>query len=434
MAHNNMAHNDVIKAKLANGMRVVLKESRVAPVASFWIFYRVGSRNENSGATGISHWVEHMLFKGTDNFPRGQFDKAVARAGGIFNGMTSQDWTTYFETFPSDRIELALQVESDRMANATFDVEETESERTVILSEREGAENNYFWLLHEEVQAAAFQAHSYHHPTIGWKGDLRSLTRDDLYRHYRTYYTPNNAVAVAVGDFDAQEMLTRIDRYFGALPAGPEVPPVRLSEPEQKAQRRILLRGEDSTGYAMLVFHAPQATHEDFFALVVLDSVLGGAKGMGLFGDGGNNRSNRLYRALVDTELAVAVASSFQPTLDPSLFSFYITLAPGGDHQAVEDAVWQEIRKIQEDGVRPQELEKAIKQTKAQFVYSSESVTFQAYWLGFSEIVASIEWFDNWLEQLTAVTSADVQRAARRYFQPHLQTAGWYAPQGPQSE
>ncbi len=209
---------------------------------------------------------------------------------------------------------------------------------------------------------------------------------------------------------------------------------MRLSEPEQKAQRRILLRGEDSTGYAMLVFHAPQATHEDFFALVVLDSVLGGAKGMGLFGDGGNNRSNRLYRALVDTELAVAVASSFQPTLDPSLFSFYITLAPGGDHQAVEDVVWQEIRKIQEDGVRPQELEKAIKQTKAQFVYSSESVTFQAYWLGFSEIVASIEWFDNWLEQLTAVTSADVQRAARRYFQPHLQTAGWYAPQGPQSE
>ena len=428
---------NLVKTKLDNGLQVVLMETHIAPVASFWIYYRVGSRNELPGATGISHWVEHMLFKGTDNFPRGQFDKAVARAGGIFNGMTSQDWTTYFETFPSAPrglpIELALHVESDRMANANFDAGETESERTVILSEREGAENSYFWLLNEEVQAAAFQVHSYHHPTIGWKSDLLTLTRDDLYRHYHTFYTPNNAVAVAAGDFETQDMLGRIERYFGSLPAGPEVPAVRLTEPEQKAQRRVLLHGEDPTGYVLIAFHAPPATHADFFPLIVMDAVLGGAKGMGLFGDSANNRSNRLYRALVDTELAVAAGSSFQPTLDPSLFSFYVTLNPEGGHQAAEDAIWRELHKIQDDGVWPQEMGKAIKQTKAQFAYSSESVTFQAYWLGFSQVVASTEWLDRWLEQLTAVTAADVQRVAQRYFQPHLQTVGWYVPEGPQT-
>ncbi len=433
MVIDEVATDPRTQTTLANGLQVILQERHAAPVASFWIYYRVGSRNETAGATGISHWVEHMLFKGTDAFPRGQFDKAVSRAGGVFNGMTSQDWTTYFETFPSERIELALRVESDRMANALFDVEETESERTVILSEREGAENSYAWLLNEEVQAAAFQVHSYHHPTIGWKNDLLHISREDLYRHYRTYYTPNNAVAVAVGDFDTDEMLSRIEHYFGSLPAGPDVPAVQLAEPEQKAQRRILLRGEDPTGYTMLVFHAPPAVHADFFPLMVMDAVLGGAKGMGLFGNSDNNRSNRLYRALVDTELAVAAGSSFQPSLDPSLFSFFVTLGPEGSHQAAEDAIWREIGKIQEEGVRPDELEKALKQTKAQFAYSRESVTFQAYWLGFSQVVTSTAWLEQWLDHLTAVTAADVQRVARQYFQPHLQTAGWYMPEGPQS-
>ncbi|MCB0082768.1 MAG: insulinase family protein, partial [Caldilineaceae bacterium] len=202
----------------------------MAPVASFWIYYRVGSRNELPGSTGISHWVEHMLFKGTAKFPSGEFDKAVSRAGGMFNGMTSQDWTTYFETFPSDRIDLALQVESDRMVNAIFDSAETESERTVIISEREGSENSYFWLLNEEVQASAFRLHSYRHPIIGWKSDLLTMTRDQLHNHYRTFYAPNNAVAVAVGDFDTATMLAKIEHYFGDLPAGLPMPQFTLAE------------------------------------------------------------------------------------------------------------------------------------------------------------------------------------------------------------
>ena len=192
-------NGSVQKVRLDNGLQILLKESHLAPVASFWIYYRVGSRNEGPGVTGISHWVEHMLFKGTERYPQGAFDKAVARAGGAFNGMTWQDWTTYFETFPAERIELALDVESDRMANAIFDEEETESERTVIISEREGSENSYRWLLNTEMQAAAFQTHPYRHPVIGWKEDLLTMGRDDLYEHYRTFYTPSNAVAVAVG-------------------------------------------------------------------------------------------------------------------------------------------------------------------------------------------------------------------------------------------
>lgn len=424
-----MTTDALAKTELENGLQIILQEIHVAPVASFWIYYRVGSRNELPGTTGISHWVEHMLFKGTEKYPQGTFDKAVARAGGSFNGMTWQDWTTYFETFPADRIELALDVESDRMANAVFAADEVESERTVIISEREGSENSYRWLLSQEVQAAAFQAHSYHHPVIGWKGDLLTMTRDDLYNHYRTYYTPNNAVAIAVGDFDGEEMLARIEDHFGSLAAGPTLPPMHLREPEQKSERRVILRGADRTSYIQMVFHVPPARHDDFFPLTVLDAVLGGAKGMGLFGGGGSNRSNRLYKALVDKELAVGAGCSYLPTVDPYLFTLRATLAQKATHQQVEEAIWAEIEKVQETGVTESELAKAIKQTKAQFAYSSESVTHQAYWLGFSEMIADTDWFAQWPERLTAVTADDVQRVAQHYFSRSRQTVGWYAPE-----
>jgi zinc protease len=421
--------SDLTTYQLDNGLQVILQPTRAAPVASFWLWYRVGSRNETPGLTGLSHWVEHMMFKGTPAFPRGEFDKAVSRAGGVFNGMTWQDWTVYFETFPSERIELALQVESDRMANALFDPLETESERTVILSEREGSENNYLYRLHEEVQAAAFQSHPYRHPVIGWKEDLHTITRDDLYQHYRTFYTPNNAVAVVAGDFAPEEMLQRLQAHFGALPAGPQPPPQRVQEPQQTAERRVLLRGEDPTAYLMQVFHAPAAREEDFFPVMVLDAVMGGAKGMGLLGGSANNRSNRLYRALVETGLAVDVACSFGPSIDPGTFSFHATLAPEVEHQVVEYAIWDEIERIQAEGVTGEELQKAIKQTRAQFVYSGESVTNRGYWLGFSAVVADLAWLGNWAQRLEAVTSADVQRVAATYLTHAHQTAGWYVPE-----
>jgi zinc protease len=423
-----MPLTDITRATLANGLQIILRENHSAPVASFWVFYRVGSRNEIPGLTGISHWVEHMLFKGTDRFPRGEFDKAVSRAGGIFNGMTSQDWTTYFETFPADRIDLALQVESDRMANCLFDATEAESERTVIISEREGSENSYTYLLSEEVQAAAFVAHPYRHPIIGWKSDLLAMTRDDLVQHYRTWYTPNNALAVAVGDFDPAQMLDAIERAFGSIPPGPDATGRRVTEPEQHSERRVRLHGSDPTAYLALAFHVPGATHADFFPLIVLDAVLSGAKGLGITGGGGNNRSSRLYRALVESRLAVDAGTSMRPSIEPELFSFFVTLAPGVTHAQIEDALWVEIEKVQSAGVTAQELTKAIKQTRAQFAYSMESVTYQAYWLGFAEVVASLDWLDTWEERLAAVTSEDVQRVARDYFHRDAQTVGWYVP------
>ena len=315
------------------------------------------------------------------------------------------------------------------MANAIFDAEEIEPERTVIISEREGSENSYRWLMDTEVQAAAFQAHSYQHPVIGWKEDLLSMTRDDLYSHYRTFYTPNNATAVAVGDFDTAEMLAKIEEHFGALARGPELKPLRVIEPAQLAERRIILRGVDRTSYLQMAFPGPSARHPDFFPLTVLDAILGGAKGMGLFGGSSSNRSNRLYRALVDKELAVGAGCGFLPTIDPYLFSFQATLARDVTHQQVEDAIWAEIEKVQSDGVTTAELEKAIKQTKAQFAFSSESVTNQAYWLGFSDMIADTDWFAAWLENLTAVSAADVQRVAQAWFARKRQTVGWYLPE-----
>jgi zinc protease len=203
----------------------------------------------------------------------------------------------------------------------------------------------------------------------------------------------------------------------------------RVREPEQAAERRVVVHGEDPTAYYLQVFHAPDAPDKDFFPLVVLDSVLGGAKGMGLLGGSANNRSHRLYRALVETQLAVDVGCSYGPTIDPGLFTFQATLGPETEHAAIEAAIWGEIERIQTEGVTAEELQKAIKQTRAQFVYSSESVTNRAYWLGFSAVVADLDWLSGWEAQLAGVTSDDVQRVADYYLSREQQTVGWYVPE-----
>ena len=423
-----MGETGPIKTRLDNGLQVVVREMHSAPVASFWIWYRVGSRNETPGITGSSHWVEHMLFKGTPTYSQGEFDKVVAREGGVFNGMTWIDWTTYFETLPSDRFDLGLRIEADRMVNSLFDADELAKERTVVISEREGAENSPQWLLHEEVQSAALRVHPYRHQVVGWKHDLQTMTRDDLWQHYRAYYAPNNAIAVATGDFDSNEIVARIAELFGSIPAGSDLPTVRTSEPPQRGERRVVVEGEGKTAYLQMAFPAPSASHEDFFPMVVLDSVLGGAKSMSFFGGGTANRSSRLYRALVDTELAANAGCSVQPTIDPFLMSFSATLRPGRSLEEVESALWAELERVSESQITAEELQKAVKQTRAQFAYSSESVTNWGFWLGFSEIVASSEWFYGYVEQLSAVTAGDVQRVAQRYLARSLRTVGWYTP------
>ncbi len=421
--------NGFVKTQLPNQLTVLVKEAHAAPVASFWVWYRVGSRNEHLGITGISHWVEHMIFKGTQAFPKGVAEKAIAREGGTFNGMTWYDFTTYFATLPADRIKLALHIEADRMVNSLFDPDETAAERTVIISERQGAENNPEFLLNEELMAAAFRVHPYGTDTVGHMCDLETMTRDQLYAHYRTYYAPNNAVAVAVGDFDADAMLRLVEQHFGVISNGPDVPPVTAVEPPQRGERRVTVEGEGNVAYLQMVFRAPTAHEPDFFALTALDAALTGASGMTFFGGGLTNKSSRLYKALMTTELAAGISGSLPPTVAPFVYSLSAVVRAGRTPAEVEEALHAELARVTAEPVTPEELAKAIKQAKAQFAYSSESVTAQALWMGFSEVFADYTWFENYIANLSAVTVEDVQRVAQKYLKQSNRTVGWYVPQ-----
>ncbi|MBN1888844.1 MAG: insulinase family protein [Thermoflexales bacterium] len=419
--------NGVTKTQLSNGLSVILKESHNAPVVTFWCWYRVGSRMERSGITGISHWVEHMLFKGTPTFPKSKVDRAVAREGGVFNGFTWLDFTTYFETLPAGKWELAAHIEADRMVNALFAPKEVEAERTVVISERQGNENNPQFLLAEEVQAAAFRVHPYHHEVIGNLCDLLTMTRDDLYTHYRSYYVPSNAVVVAVGDFKTADALKVIEGYFGRIEPGASAVP-SVKEPPQRGERRVQVEGPGSTAYVSVVYQALPGAHPDFPAMVVLDAILGGASSLALFGGGGSNASSRLYRAMVDTELAADVSANLSPTVDPFLYEIGVTVRAGRAPAEAQAALDAELERIVQQPVTEAEIAKAIKQAKAMFAYGAESVTNQGFWYGFSEIFADHAWFESYLERLAAVSVDDVQRVARTYLTPQRRTVGWYVP------
>lgn len=266
----------VLKTTLANGLTVLLKEMHHAPVTTFMVWYRVGSRNEVPGRTGVSHWVEHMMFKGTPQFPGDVMEKMISREGGVWNAFTWLDYTAYYETMPSDRIDLALRLEADRMINTLMEPEEVESERTVILSERAMYENQPRFLLDEEMTAAAFRVHPYHHEVIGDTADLQSMTRDDLYAHYRRHYSPTNAIAVVVGDFDTNSMLGQIEALYGSIPAGEATAPVRRSEPVQAGERRVIVNGPGDTAYLTFAYRVPGATHPDYPALTLLNAAFAG--------------------------------------------------------------------------------------------------------------------------------------------------------------
>ncbi len=420
----------ILKHTLDNGLAVLLKEDHHAPVTTFWVWYRVGSRNEVPGITGIAHWAEHMLFKGSSAFPKGEIDKQIARNGGVMNGMTWLDFTTFFETLPADRVNLGLRIEADRMVNALFDPEEVALERTVIISERQGAENEPVFLLNEEVIGTAFRVHPYHHETIGDLCDLETIGHEDLWRHYQTYYGPNNAIVVAVGDFDPPQMLACIAELFAPLPPRSDPPPVNRPEPPQRGERRVVLEGPGATAYLQVAYKAPQAAHPDFFPMAVLSTILTGASGMNLFSGPPPNRSSRLYRALVETGLAASVSGSLSPMLDPYVYNIVATVRDGRSLEEVEAALSAEMDRILAQPILSEELQTAIKQSKAQFAYSSESVTNQGFWLGLSPIVADTAWFESFPDRLAAVTVEDLDRAANTYLARRNRTVGHYVPLG----
>ncbi|MDR5695604.1 MAG: pitrilysin family protein [Armatimonadota bacterium] len=420
---------DLFIHRLENGLMVVLREHRASPVATFWVWYRVGARNEVPGFTGISHWVEHMLFKGTSSYGKGDLVRIVDRHGGTWNAFTWKDYTAYFEVLPSEHIDLALRLEADRMTNALFDPREVESERTVVISEREGLENFPQFYLREEVEALAFKVHPYRNPVIGWKEDLRRIAREDLYRHYRTYYHPNNALIVAVGDFSAPSLLKAIEEMFGPIPPAEQIPEVHVQEPPQDGERRLVLRRPGPTAYVHLAYHAPQASHPDFVPLLVVDGLLSGFKGIGFQDGQGSGRSSRLYRALVDRGLATEVSSAYPAQVDPTLFHIEATVRTGVDPQRVEQAILDEIHRLKEEPVPEDELAKVKKQARAQLAYTSDGVFGQAVWLGTAAIVSSVDLYTGLLDAIERVSQEDILRVCQRYLRSNALTSGWFLPE-----
>lgn len=425
----------VTRTQLHNGLTVFLKEIHSAPIISHWVWYRTGSRNELPGATGISHWVEHMQFKGTPTYPSTVLDKAISREGGVWNAFTHLDWTTYYETLPAHKIDLGLRLEADRMFNSLYDPEEVISERTVILSEREGSENEPLFRLGEAVQVQAFHTHPYGHEIIGYPEDLLKLGREDLYRHYRTYYTPQNALIAIAGDFNTDEMLARLKALYdgleGTQPPAASIPAEPLSQDEQ----RIEISGPGNTTYLQVSYHAPSASNPDFFAFSVLDSLLSGPTSLNMFGGGGiSNKTSRLYHALVEKELAVSVYGGLQATIDPYLYDVNVTVGPEHAPQEVLTALDEQIKRLQDTRVSEQEIQRAIKQARALFAYGSENITNQAFWLGYAEMFAHYDWFTGYVEHLDTVTPDDVQRIAQTYLAPNNRVIGAYLPNGEEIE
>jgi zinc protease len=417
------------KTVLDNGLTVILKEMHHAPVTSFMIWYRVGSRNEIPGITGISHWVEHMMFRGTPKFPGGVLDRLVSREGGHWNAFTWIDFTAYYETMPSGRIDLALDLEADRMVNLLLAEADVEAERGVILSERAMYENSPQFLLDEEVSAAVFRVHPYHHEIIGDVPDLQTMTRTDLHNYYRRYYAPNNAIVVAVGDFDTAVMLQNIRQKFEAIPAGEVPTAVTRQEPRQLGERRVTVNGPADAAQLNFTYRAPAASHPDYFALTLLNAAFAGGSSLGMFGGGGSNKSSRLYKALVDTDLAVSAYGGLGPSIDPFLYSINVTVRDGRSLHEVEDALEVELARLRREPITERELAKAMKRAKVEFVTAGESITGQAQLLGMSEaVVGDYGWYETVLAQLSQVTLDDLARVCETYLHKRNRTVGWYEP------
>lgn len=421
----------VRETQLDNGLKVLVREVHTAPLASVWCWYRVGSKDEGPGVTGVSHWCEHMNFKGTTNIPRDQVKGIIEKFGGMWNGYTWIDQTTYLETASKDALDRMLFIEAERMDACLYDPADCESERTVIISELQGGENDPEQLLDTEVTATAFKVHPYLHPTIGWLADLESMTRDDLYGHYRKFYVPSNATLVIVGDVDADEVLKKVEKQFGRIAPGSRPARVRQVEPEQQAERRVVLRKEGTTAYWKAAFHAPSFEADDFFPLLVADAVLNGAAGLNIWSMGGvarPQRSARLYRALVDTGLASAISGALMPTEHPYLYAINASVAEGQSIASVEQAVLGEIDKLRTGGITPAELAKVHAQLRARFIYDADSVTDIAHQLGYFEIISSWRAYEKLRQRLDAVTVEAVHAAAARYLTPSNRTIGWFEP------
>jgi zinc protease len=419
-AHAAASYAERVKETvLPNGLKVLLLEDHKAPVAVFQVWYRVGSRNEQLGKTGLSHLLEHVMFKGTKTVGPEEYSKIIQRNGGNDNAFTGEDATTYFATLASDRVSVVIDLEADRMHNLSFDEAVFTPELHVVMEERRlRTDNNPVAALFEVISSTAYEAHPYGWPIIGFMNDLRQATREDALAYYRTYYTPGNAFVVCIGDFSSNDLMEKIDKAFSAVPAGEAPPRVRAVEPEQRGERRAVLRREAQLPFVAIGYHVPNLSDKDGAALEVLSAVLSGGE------------SARMHRHLVyEKRLARDAGASYDlTTIDPSLFMLYAQPLPGKSAARVEKELLAEVESVRTAAVSEHELTKAKNGLQAHFIFAQDSLFYQGLLLGQYETSATWRDIDTYLPKVLAVTPEDVQRVARLYLTATNRTVGTLDP------
>jgi zinc protease len=412
----------VFETVLPNGLKVILLENHKAPLVTFQVWYRVGSRNEAWGKTGLSHMLEHMMFKGTEKAGPEEFSRIIQENGGNDNAFTSHDYTTYFENLNVDRVQVSIDLESDRMQNLLLREQDFRTERMVVMEERRlRTDDNPRAVLNEQVMATAFEMHPYHWPIIGWMEDIARFTLEDLKTYYKTYYNPVNAFLVVVGDFKKQELLPKIEKAFGSYPKGVAPIQERDMDPPQIGERRIFVKREAQLPSLVMGYHVPNLREQDSYVLEIIATILSGGK------------SSRLYQSLVrEKRLVLSVDADHSLTSrDPSLFTLSAELLPGKEVAEVEKAFDQEVERLQKELVGKQELEKTKNQLEASFIFAQDSLFYQAMLLAQHEIVFSWKAIDDYLPSIRKVSPEDIQRVAKKYLIPDNRTVGILIPLPP---
>lgn len=403
---------DVQRHELPNGLRVLTHEDHAIPMIALYVFYRVGSKNERPGITGVSHLFEHMMFNGSGRFKPKEFDLLLETAGSGGNGYTNEDFTAYMETFPRAALETVLDLESDRMRSLLVTEANLTQERGIVKEERRVSTDNVpAGRMYEELMAAAYVAHPYGWPVVGWMGDLDAIRLDEAQRYFEDYYGPNNATLVIVGDFRTPELMRSVERFFGPIPARGKPQTVVDSEPEQQGERRVTLVKDAALPAVMIGYKAPAANHADAPALEVLETILGAGE------------SSRLFRALVYGGLATEANADLLSLAHPGLFTFYAQAGEGKTAAENEEAVYTVLREVETSGVTPDELQKAKNQLRALIVRELQTIAGKADLLGTAELRMGTHtaFFDR-LERWDAVTADDIRRVASTYFVPRHRT------------
>ena len=404
---------------LDNGLKVLLLEDHKSPAVTFQVWYRVGARNEKDGKSGLAHFLEHMMFKGTPTTGPEEYSRIIAKNGGRTNAFTSSDVTVYFATMSREKIGIEIDLEADRMANALLGDKYFEPEKKVIQEERRmRTDDNPVSALSEATSAVAFTVHPYRRPVVGWMQDILALTRQDLVDFYKLYYAPNNAYIVMVGDFSSQEMLLKIKAAFDKIPRGPEPPKVSAEEIEQRGERRLVLKKEAELPFVLNFYHAPNLKSSDSFALDLLTVVLAGGK------------SSRLYHDLVyQKRLVRGIDADYSGiSIDPAGLSIYAQLLPGIEPATVEREIERGIKKIKSDLISERELQKAKNQVEAAFVFAQDSIFGQAMKIGYYEAVGGWRQMDSYLDGIRKVTREDIRRVAQQYLVQDRRTVGTLIP------